>query len=825
MSVSDLLIALAGIALGAVLVGAWRWRRAARPAHAGGGGALTPGASRSTLELAHSRAQRLHRLAAALSRAASAREVATAFLDQALEQLGAQGGSLVLRSADGTALDLVAGREIPGAKARLRDRIPLDQHFSVTEAFRTGEPVWARDFEELRTKFPTSAATFGSDARAIYALPLVVGGETAGAFNLWFERDHEVSAEDADFLATMAQLCGQALERALLAEAETRARASAEEAARYATSLYSLGMRLATSLTPIDVAMTVMREAITEHGAAAAAVGLIDPEVREVELLIDDDYPEQALEILRRFSLDAPFPAAAAARSAKPVFVRTLEEREREFPELPRTLGDGSVAIAALPLIAANRAFGVLVLRYSGERAFQSDERRFLLTLADDCSQALDRARLHAEAEHQAARATLLLRIAKSLDAASGYGERAAALLNELVPELADFASIEGVDAEGAPATLASRQMEGAVGEDAATLHEEAIKFVERVASWGVPECIKIGSGEVTGSCVAVPLAGGTRSTTALLAISVAGDREAVRPDVSLFSEIGRGAALALENARLYEREHHIAQTLQQGLLPPALPHTPGFEFAVAFIPMGEGNQVGGDFYDVFKKGEVYTAVVGDVCGKGPEAAKLTALCRHTLRTAAMLGGAGPSRTLALLNRAILDQVPSEQFCTVAAADLLRTERGTVRATISSAGHPSPLVARRDGSVELQEVLGTVLGVVEVPRLDEMIIELEVGDTLVFVTDGVDEARSEDGSLFGLDRLRAAIERAAGSVESVTAAAIVAAIRNDVNAFCGSRELRDDVVILAIRCTPAEPPSPVARPLQLNGWSEGSPPA
>jgi serine phosphatase RsbU (regulator of sigma subunit) len=233
------------------------------------------------------------------------------------------------------------------------------------------------------------------------------------------------------------------------------------------------------------------------------------------------------------------------------------------------------------------------------------------------------------------------------------------------------------------------------------------------------------------------------------------------------------------------------------------LPDPDGLEFAVVFVPMGEGNEVGGDFYDVFRKGDAYTAVIGDVCGKGAEAARLTALCRHTLRTAAMLDGAGPARTLALLNRAILDQTPSVQFCTVAATDLMRTDRGTVRATISSAGHPAPILVRREGGVELPEMPGTVLGVVDDPRLEESRIELDIGDTLVFVTDGVEEARGEDGSFFGRERLEEGIRRAAGSGGWVTAAALVAAIRTDLDEFCGARALRDDVIILAIRCTPA----------------------
>ena len=467
-------------------------------------------------------------------------------------------------------------------------------------------------------------------------------------------------------------------------------------------------------------------------------------------------------------------------------------------------LGDGSVAIAALPLIAAGRTFGVLVLRYREERAFGPDERRFLLTLADDCSQALDRARLHAETERQAERAGVVLRIASSLDASSSYRQKMDVLLAALVPERADYASIEELDGEAACSSRAEARADDPSGEEAAALRTAAIELIERVAASGTPESLELPcggpTGERLGCCVGVPLSVGDRFRGTLLAITL-NDREGPRrPDVALMSEIGRVAALALENARLYEREHHIAQTLQQSLLPPALPQPPGLEFAVVFVPAGDGNEVGGDFYDVFKKADAYTAIVGDVCGKGPEAAKLTALCRHTLRAAAILDGSSPSRTLALLNRAILDQVPGADFCTVAAVDVARTRDGGVRATIASAGHPQPIVARQSGEVEVLDLKGTVLGVTEEPRLEDAGIELRVGDMLVLVTDGVEEARREDGEFYGRERLRASVQAALDSRACGSAGALVAALRDDLDTFRGSRDLRDDIVILAVRC-------------------------
>jgi serine phosphatase RsbU (regulator of sigma subunit) len=395
----------------------------------------------------------------------------------------------------------------------------------------------------------------------------------------------------------------------------------------------------------------------------------------------------------------------------------------------------------------------------------------------------------------------LLLRVSNSLDAASTYHDRAEALLRALVPELADFASIDTVGPGGEPEPVAEHMAEGLSAHDAAFLRDATRGVLERVLESGLPECIPLPAGATRSgaSCLGVPLAVGSRRADVLLLIATGSRLPFAHADITLASQIARSAGLALENAHLYEREHHIAQTLQQSLLPAAFPHAAGFDFAVIYAPMGEGNEVGGDFYDVFRKGTGYAAVVGDVCGKGPEAAKLTALCRYTLRTAAMFDEAGPRQTLALLNRAIMDQAPDAHFCTVAVADLAPTPLGTMRATISTGGHPPPLVARRDGSVEVPAVSGSVLGVLPEPPLGEVTIELAAGDSLIFVTDGVEEARREDGTLFGHGRLCASIARALPP--GADAAALVAAVRDDLDAFRGALALRDDLVILAVRFT------------------------
>src|SRR3954454_9062547 len=207
--------------------------------------------------------------------------------------------------------------------------------------------------------------------------------------------------------------------------------------------------------------------------------------------------------------------------------------------------------------------------------------------------------------------------------------------------------------------------------------------------------------------------------------------------DEHMVAGIAAQSAIAIENARLYQERTRTAQTLQRALLPPHLPCIPSVALAATYKAAGEGNEVGGDFYDVFQQGDgSYALVVGDVCGKGPQAAAVTALARYTLRAHAV-AGLRPSYQLARLNDALLRQ-QAPGFVTVALARLERTETGA-RIELAIAGHPLPILGTGGGAAPLGEV-GTPLGILERPELPEVTVELKPGDSLVFYTDGVSEA-------------------------------------------------------------------------------------
>lgn len=297
-------------------------------------------------------------------------------------------------------------------------------------------------------------------------------------------------------------------------------------------------------------------------------------------------------------------------------------------------------------------------------------------------------------------------------------------------------------------------------------------------------------------SYMCVPLAARGRTLGAITFVSAESLRSYGQSDLSLAEELAWRAALAVDNARLFHERARVARTLQQSLLPPSLPEIPGVELAARYRP-ADGD-VGGDFYDVFRTGgRGWAIVLGDVCGKGADAAAITAIARYTIRAAAMQARK-PRRILALLNEALLRQRPDERsgerFCTVAYARVARVENGA-RVSVACAGHPSPLVLRRNGSVETAcPTGGTALGLFPNPELADGGAELAAGEALLMFTDGVIEARGPSGETFGDERLRALLASCAG----LGAEAIAGRIEDELDRFQAEAS-RDDVALLVIR--------------------------
>ncbi len=270
--------------------------------------------------------------------------------------------------------------------------------------------------------------------------------------------------------------------------------------------------------------------------------------------------------------------------------------------------------------------------------------------------------------------------------------------------------------------------------------------------------------------------------------------------DLTFVVDLAQRAALAIDNANLYQEQHEISHVLQRSLIPPRLPQLRGIELAAAYRPGGRTTEVGGDFYDCFRAADGdWGLVVGDVCGRGVEAASLTALARHTLRASAGFTRS-PSEDLCHLNRAIievLEEQGSDRFFTAAEARLRQTSGGEVEAILACAGHPPPLLVRTDGTVREVGRSGLLLGIVADLDLEDERVELKRGDVLVLYTDGVVEAHGQTAEPFGEERLHRVLSEAAGQ----PAEAIVSRLLRAVRAFERPGETGDDIAILVIRVT------------------------
>ena len=271
-----------------------------------------------------------------------------------------------------------------------------------------------------------------------------------------------------------------------------------------------------------------------------------------------------------------------------------------------------------------------------------------------------------------------------------------------------------------------------------------------------------------------------------------------------------RTAVFDASDRRAYEREllearrraeesegraRLLAQTLQQSLLPPALPAIPGLEVAAVYRPAGRGDEVGGDFYDVFEsRAGDWIIAIGDVRGKGAEAAVITALARYTLRATA-IRVAEPAHVLETLNDVLLRHEGGSS-CTVAYARLHCEPGQWCRLTVGCGGHPLPFLLRPGATPVPVGHPGTLLGLLDTVTISDMTTMLQPGDAVVFYTDGVTEGRGERG-FFGEERFSGLL----GGMSGMDAGGIAQEIVDVVVDF-QQGDPRDDIAVLVVRMPP-----------------------
>lgn len=603
-------------------------------------------------------------------------------------------------------------------------------------------------------------------------------------------------------------------------------------------ALQRLAGELLGAATPTEIGRLAVTTAAALLGAdAAGAYTRTDPGTLEV--LHAAGWPDGTTRRFERITLHRGRPLSDAVLDGVPVWLEDAAQWRVRYPEMaPVGTSGGMQATACLPLRVEDRDVGAVVFSFSGTRAFTRDERDYLQAVAALCAQALDRARLlvaeraaRAVAEQQLARMTFLAHAGRLMEAPLSVEERLQRFADLVVPEIADWCSVHLV-------------RDGRV-EQIAVAHEDPgkIDFVTRLqeryppnpdAAGGVisvartgepaffpdlPDELIVAAAEDEEhlalirsigmrSAVVVPLLVRGRSLGALTLVHAESGRHFDEADMAFVGQVATTAAVALDNARLYQLQHRIADTLQAALLPAALPVVPGLRLAARYraqtaggvedgVSRGADVHVGGDLYDVVP-GPVpgrWSVVVADVCGKGPEAAALTALIRHTLRSE-VAHGLGPAAALRRLNEAMLldTAAGTSRFATVAHAQVEVDATGAT-VWLAGAGHP-PALTRRGDRVEAVALSGTLLGVYPEVDVVATTVRLGPGDMMVLYTDGVTEARGVDG-FYGADRLA----RVVGAPAPGGAEALAERLLADVVAFQRGR-LRDDVALLVVEAAP-----------------------
>ena len=292
-------------------------------------------------------------------------------------------------------------------------------------------------------------------------------------------------------------------------------------------------------------------------------------------------------------------------------------------------------------------------------------------------------------------------------------------------------------------------------------------------------------------SLICVPISDGTTGYGTLTLTRLADKGPFGVADLGLAEELGGHLAVAIRVDRVFRQRSQVAEALQASLLPTRLPEVPGLEFAAAYIGATQFQEISGDFYDVFKAGDGWGIAVGDVCGKGQDAAAMTAAARHAIRAFATVHDT-PADVLAAANEVLVAEDYDDRFVTASLA-FLRQRGRRVQVQLGSCGHVGPAVVRADGRVEILEGHGLPLGLFSDTQPGRLELELNQGDVLFFYTDGVTEARSSDLAFFE-DRLADALAAVAGH----SASDIVRAVQELVTSFSAG-ELKDDVTILAVR--------------------------
>ena len=641
--------------------------------------------------------------------------------------------------------------------------------------------------------------------------PIAVGGRAEHVLIVSWE----TVITEPDPLTTMlarrfADQAGLALEEVERRGAEAAAGRRAAETLR----LQKITAALSLAASATDVSNVCLENALSAVGAEAGFVVLSRPGQVLVELVASSGYDDDQLETWRAFDLDADVPFSRAIATGESVWALTAETMA-EFVGAP-DLGDAGWV--SIPLTTSAGSSGALHLSFRWPRGLSERERRWLETVVSQCAQAIERSRLFDEEQRLRTRSEQLQSMTAELGNTLTRADVASVVLEQIGEALgtAGIAIAEVDEDRQLINVMASRGYSDDVVEqwrdtplDMPTPGNHAVRrrtllFFESVASLrdGYPDVVEGLADTGHASFLFVPLVAGRRAHGLLVASWA--EPNPLSSDERRFVQILAGLTSdALERTRHFESERTIAETLQRSVLPTSLPRVPGVQMAARYLPGTAGLEVGGDWFDAIQlSGGKLGLVVGDVVGKGVQAAATMSQLRNALR-AFSLDRLKPSSTIARLNR-LAEEMLDSAFATILYA-VVDPETGTCRFT--SAGHPPPVVVYPDGRAELLEGgRGLPLGAAADSRYGQGTVQLPIGGVLVLYTDGLVERRQRPLDE-GFELLRAAAASGPRDPDHL--------LEHLVERLVGTSERDDDVALLAVRLLAVAP-----RPFELSVPSE-----
>ena len=689
------------------------------------------------------------------------------------------------------------------------------------EELRPGATASLEDFPRLREAIERRSVSFVPDVQqtsygeglelvrrlgiqSSLRTPVVIGDEPQLLLAIsWRTVISEPDAPTVVAARRFADQAGLALEQLERRRAEADAELRQDETRR----LQEVTAALSFAASTAEVSDVCLQHALEAVGAEAGFVVLTRPEGVVVDFVTSHGYSDSQLELWRVFDLDADVPFARAISSGEPVWAST--EDVAAFAHAEEL---GEMSWATLPLRTGAGVRGALHLAFRAPRELSDAERRWLQAAVGQCAQALERSRLFDDEQLQRRRLQQLQGLSAALSNALTRADVAEIVVDEVSDAVgASGAAVAVVADERSVRTLAWHGYAGdVVGPlleapfEAPTPGNTAIKRRESAffASLddlrsrfprAADELEELGHS----SFLFVPLVA-RRQAYGLLVISWVAEHALPEEELRFVESLGDQAAQALDRAMRFESEQTIAETLQRSVLPVSLPRVPGVELAARYLPGTAGLDVGGDWFDAVSLADGRLGlVVGDVVGKGVQAAARMGQLRNSLRAFA-LERTKPAATVARLNRLIEDGLETA-FATVVYAVVDPVGR---MCRYTSAGHPPPLVAFPDGRVELLENgRGLPLGTMADAEYGQDTVELPVGSVLLLYTDGLIERRSRSIDQ-GLDLLRAAVQDGPREPEQL--------VEHVLERLVGEEVRADDIALLAARLLAVAP-----QPLEL----------